>query len=125
MKKILILALIIFSLIGLYFFYLNYSYSSDKAFDGINRYISMKVNYLHEGNFERLFSGRLIIFERAIDNFTDNILLGSYYGIEFSDTSDFKTHNLFLEALSSYGILGFLTFIIPIFFNYEENSREF
>lgn len=115
LKKPLFFLLVICFCIGLYSYYLNYNPSPDKMLNEVNEFIATKINYLHNGNFEKLSSGRIELFKRAVDNFSKNILLGNYYGVKFREDSDFKTHNLFLEGLSSYGILGFITLVVPIF----------
>lgn len=93
----------------LYNFFINYSPSQDNFLNNIFRNISMKLNQLQDGNIERLFSGRITLFNNSIDNLKKNPILGSYYGIDYNEQSNVMTHNLFLEALSSFGLLGFFT----------------
>jgi len=126
-RRLFMFSLLITAFIGLCHYYINYSPSSDNIFNDINANISIKVIYLYEGNIERLLSGRLGLYELAIENFINNPLLGSYYGVVFKGIANFKAHNLFLEALSSYGILGFITFIIPLLtalFNVNRINRR-
>jgi O-antigen ligase len=46
--------------------------------------------------------------------FTDSPLIGKFEGLHFRNRENYRAHNLFLEALSSYGILGFILLVLPL-----------
>lgn len=79
-------------------------------------YLFSKIRYLQDSNYARASSDRIYVFTKSWELFVQNPLFGSFHGITFRDSTNMKAHNLFLEALSSYGILGFITIVLPFIF---------
>ncbi|MEC1719110.1 O-antigen ligase family protein [Schinkia azotoformans] len=118
-KKVLVMFLLSLILVYLIFIYFpNYSSVSEGVISTINKNISMKITYFLDGNYERLFSDRFILYEESWNNFLSNPIFGGFNGLDFRGRSIYKPHNLFLEALSSYGILGFISLLIPLLILY-------
>ncbi len=92
----------------------NYTQGNDNLTTVINTAISKKIVYFLDGNYDRVLSDRFVIFSDAWDDFLENPIIGSSEGVEFRGRENFRSHNLFLEALSKYGTLGFLTLLFPI-----------
>lgn len=122
-KKMLVLFLIIIILLYLILIYFpNYSYSGDSIISNLNRNISTKIIYFLDGNYERLFSDRFVLYDEAWSKFINNPLFGSFEGLSFRNSMNFRAHNLFLEALSSYGVFGFVTLLLPLIIIFKRIS---
>lgn len=125
---IIILVLMLFYMIFVY--YPNYNFNNSILLN-IYTNISIKINYFLMGNYERLFSDRFVLYEESWRKFTDSPIFGSFEGLNFRGRDNYRSHNLFLEALSSYGIVGFLTLILPLYgvmnkiLKFIKRNREF
>jgi O-antigen ligase len=103
-----------FLLISFYNYVSNFTYTNATVFTQFIRNLHFKIEYFQNGQYDRLFSDRFILYQEGWKNFLENPIIGSFYGVEFRGTGNWKIHNLFLEALSSYGLLGFITFTTSI-----------
>jgi len=92
----------------------SYNYEEDSLTSSINRNISTKLTYFIEGNYDRLFSDRFLVYSEAWSRFLSSPVIGTFEGVNFREKTNVRAHNLFLESLSKYGIFGFVTLLIPI-----------
>src|SRR5699024_7296327 len=72
---------------------------------------------------EDVTSGRTILYEKALNLFYENPILGIgwkefkqlTYGL-LSSTSGSHPHNIYIQLLVELGIIGFLLFVIPVIY---------
>ena len=98
---------------------------------GIYSYSILHIDYFfRSNNIDKLFSGRLSIWENAKILIADNLLFGSGTGV-FQAINGVYTHNLYYDLMVQYGIIGllFYGFLILIsgykVFSLNGNKRLF
>ena len=69
--------------------------------------------YLDNKNVSNLLSGRDVIWENSIYTFNKNPILGNGIGY-FESKFNTYTHNIFLDILISFGLLGFIILSITL-----------
>lgn len=86
------------------------------------------INYIESGDLVGFFSGRIIIWENAWRLFLSKPVLG--YGLGYFEAKyNSYPHNIILDILVSYGILGLFTigslivFSLIKFFNYKKSDK--
>jgi O-antigen ligase len=112
-----VMSLLILVIVIIYYIFMYYPrniYYDNGVFSNINRNIWIKINYFMDGNYERLFSDRFILYQESWSKFIDSPLLGNFDGLQFRGRDNYRAHNLFLEAFSSYGVLGFILLVFPL-----------
>ncbi len=77
----------------------------------LNSIRSLLMGYSSEGgSFNKLLSGRLVLFEDVIEHIKDHFLLGN--GVTYEKLNFLRSHNIFLQILYENGIVGFLGLIV-------------
>jgi len=83
----------------------------------VNSYSLITIkNYFLTKSDRVLFSGRIEIWNKAKVMISENLLFGHGIG-SFQDRYGFYSHNIILDLLLFFGIVGFVTFLILIFYS--------
>jgi hypothetical protein len=83
----------------------------------INSYsLTTITNYFHTKNDRVLYSGRSEIWEKAHWMIKENPIYGHGIG-SFQDRYGFYSHNIILDLLLFFGIIGLFVFVIIIFYS--------
>lgn len=114
-KKLMFLSMISI-LLGIIVYFLTQIFST--------AYLSMKlqegITQLLEGR--DFSSGRIELYRDAWNEFRTHPLFGIGW-LEFSSRHGNLAHNIYLQLLCETGIVGFLLFAIPFFYNYFMSCR--
>ena len=87
-------------------------------------YIDNKVLAIINGDIRVLTSGRNLLFEYSWEKFLKNPVLGQFkFDAGDSVYSAFRSHNLILESLIQFGILGSIFFYIPLISIISKNIK--
>jgi hypothetical protein len=102
--------LVILSFISLLFIY--------NSFEGINLSIIERVVNMTEGGYKG--DARVMVWQTAWDQFVSSPIVGDKI---IEDLEHSYPHNLILEVLMSVGLIGFIPFIIAIYYTFKRAFR--
>ena len=74
--------------------------------------INMTTNAF--GELDESAANRLLVWERAVEIFQNNPIMGIGYGVftRFEDDLNLDTHNIYLKILTEQGLIGFVIFLL-------------
>ncbi len=115
-KRKTFLGLLVFAILS---FFVLFDYTIDLIVKlliklNVNTYAIIQIiGFLSQGDFSTFFSGRLSIWDNAWQMFINKPIIG--YGIGyFESIHNTHPHNILLDILVSYGIIGVILVCIPI-----------
>lgn len=88
-------------------------------------YLDNKILAIQNGDIRALTSGRNLLYEYSWQKFLKNPLLGQFkFDAGDSIYSTFRSHNLILESLIQFGIIGSIFFFIPLMHILSKNIKS-